>query len=260
MTSIPIIDIYGLVNNTNQKANVAKEIGDACSRYGFFYIVNHGVDIELQNRLESLSKKFFELPLDVKNKIKMELGGRAWRGYFPPGGELTSGKPDLKEGIYFGEELDEAHALVQAETPLYGSNLFPDNEIPLFRNTVIEYMAAINTLGHKLMEGIAISLGLNEKYFNDRYTKEPIQLFRIFNYPPVSEFTQLKEGEVVWGVGEHTDYGLLTILKQDNSGGLQVKSRSQWIEAPPIDNSFVCNIGDMLDRMTGGIYKSTPHR
>jgi isopenicillin N synthase-like dioxygenase len=103
------------------------------------------------------------------------------------------------------------------------------------------------------MAGIALSLGLEESYFFERYTGDPLILFRIFNYPA----RPTTEG---WGVGEHTDYGLLTILKQDEAGGLQVKSQSHWIEAPPIPGSFVCNIGDMLDRMTGGRYRSTPHR
>nr|WP_228050229.1 2OG-Fe(II) oxygenase family protein [Tychonema sp. LEGE 06208] len=80
-------------------------------------------------------------------------------------------------------------------------------------------------------------------------------LFRIFNYP----FLSHPQGQS-WGVAEHTDYGLLTILKQDDLGGLQVKTRSGWIDAVPIANSFVCNIGDMLDRLTGGLYRSTPHR
>jgi isopenicillin N synthase-like dioxygenase len=112
-------------------------------------------------------------------------------------------------------------------------------------------------LGHSLMAGIALSLGLEESYFADRYTSDPLILFRIFNYPPSS----LKpDTEASFGVGEHTDYGLLTILKQDMSGGLEVKTKSRWVAASPIANSFVCNIGDMLDRMTGGHYLSTPHR
>jgi isopenicillin N synthase-like dioxygenase len=112
-------------------------------------------------------------------------------------------------------------------------------------------------LGHALMAGIALSLGLEESYFFDRYTSDPLILFRIFNYPPPAPDAGSDSG---FGVGEHTDYGLLTILKQDRSGGLQVKSRSRWVTAPPLANSFVCNIGDMLDRMTGGRYLSTPHR
>jgi isopenicillin N synthase-like dioxygenase len=70
----------------------------------------------------------------------------------------------------------------------------------------------------------------------------------------------VQSSDTAWGVGEHTDYGLLTILRQDDTGGLQVKSRSRWIDAPPIPGSFLCNIGDMLERLTRGIYRSTPHR
>jgi isopenicillin N synthase-like dioxygenase len=118
-------------------------------------------------------------------------------------------------------------------------------------------MAAMTRLGHTLMGGIALSLGLEEGYFATRYTGDPTVLFRIFSYPPepVGPGDQPE-----WGVGEHTDYGLLTILRQDDAGGLQVKSRTQWIQAPPIPGSFICNLGDMLDRMTGGRYRSTPHR
>jgi polar amino acid transport system ATP-binding protein len=118
-------------------------------------------------------------------------------------------------------------------------------------------MAAVTQLGHRLMEGIALSLGLPAHYFAERYTHDPLILFRIFNYPTQA----VPEGlDVQWGVGEHTDYGLLTILHQDDVGGLQVRTPGGWIEAPPVADSFVCNIGDMLDRMTGGLYKSTPHR
>jgi isopenicillin N synthase-like dioxygenase len=96
---------------------------------------------------------------------------------------------------------------------------------------------------------------LDSDYFSQHLTVDPILLFRIFHYPPLSSATT-----DLWSVGEHTDYGLLTILKQDQIGGLQVKSQDQWIEASPIPGSFVCNIGDILDRMTGGLYRSTPHR
>lgn len=190
------------------------------SRIGFFYIIGHGVDENLQQRLEELSRHFFAQDLETKLKIRMALAGIAWRGYFPVGGELTSGKPDLKEGIYFGAELPDEHPLVQAGTPMHGSNLFPAN-IPQFAETVLEYMEAMTNLGHILMTGIALSLGLEESYFADRYTSDPLVLFRIFNYPPN---LSPSDSAPIWGVGEHTDYGVLTILKQDDSGGLQVKS------------------------------------
>jgi isopenicillin N synthase-like dioxygenase len=253
---VPIIDIGALVNGAAERRSVADQIGRACRESGFFYITGHSVDDRLQQRLEELSRYFFALDPDEKLDIRMERGGRAWRGYFPVGGELTSGKPDLKEGLYFGAELDQDHPLVRSGTPMHGANLFPKN-IHLFRETVLEYMGAMTRLGHKLMEGIALSLGLDESFFKERYTNDPLILFRIFNYPPESEAASEQQG---WGVGAHTDYGLLTILKQDRTGGLQVKSRSGWVDAKPVPGSFVCNIGDMLDRMTGGLYRSTPHR
>lgn len=253
-SKVPVIDISALISQTSNSSNVvAEQIRQACQDYGFFYIVGHGVDEQLQKQLEHLSQQFFAQDEETKLKIRMAIGGRAWRGYFPVGNELTSGRPDLKEGIYFGTELEENHPLVKAGIPMHGRNLFPSN-IPQFRETVLEYIDSMTKLGHILMAGIALSLGLEKSYFADRYTKDPLILFRIFNYPPNSS------SQSEWGVGEHTDYGVLTILKQDNIGGLQVKSKSGWIDAPPIPGSFVCNIGDMLDRMTQGLYRSTPHR
>ncbi len=253
---IPVIDIGGLVSKSPGRVAVAAEIGRACRQDGFFYITGHDVEEELQARLELVSRQFFAQELTRKLEIRMELGGRAWRGYFPVGAELTLGRPDQKEGLYFGTELEDDHPMVVARTPLHGRNLFPGS-IPDFRETVLEYMDTMTRLGHTLMEGIALSLGLEASYFADHYTRDPLTLLRIFNYPPLPAS---KSSDSLWSVGEHADYGLLTILHQDAAGGLQVKSRSRWVDAPPIPGSFVCNIGDMLDRMTGGLYRSTPHR
>lgn len=251
---LPVIDIEPLVTGIGDGIDVASKIAQACRESGFFYIVGHHVDEQLQTKLEDVSRRFFSQDLEEKLGIRMEKGGRAWRGYFPVGGELTSGKPDFKEGLYFGAELDADHPLVKSGTPMHGPNLFPN--ISLFRESVLEYMTAMTRLGHTLMKGIALSLGLNESYFAERYTTDPLILFRIFNYPA----DPAKEAGQTWGVGEHTDYGLLTILKQDRTGGLQVRSKSGWVDAAPVPDAFVCNIGDMLDRMTGGLYRSTPHR
>jgi isopenicillin N synthase-like dioxygenase len=251
-SEIPVIDVSPLVLGTEERHVVAGKIRQACRDFGFFYIIGHRVDENLQQRLEEVSRNFFAQDLETKLRIGMARGGKAWRGYFPIGGELTSGKPDLKEGIYFGSELGTDHPLVKAGTPLHGPNLFPA-DIACFRETVLDYMNAMTKLGHILMTGIALSLGLQESYFAEHYTSDPLILFRIFNYPPTDSATSE-------GVGEHTDYGLLTILRQDLSGGLEIKIKSKWVPAPPIRNSFVCNIGDMLDRMTAGYYLSTPHR
>lgn len=249
-TSIPVIDFSFF---STAKTEIAHQINKACLQHGFFYITGHGVSIELQNRLKDLSDIFFRLPEEDKLTIAMHKAGKAWRGYFPLNGELTSGKPDLKEGIYFGTELPADDPRVEQEIPLHGANLFPASPDGL-KATVLQYISEVTNVGHMVMKGISLSLGLDENYFFTKYNHDPLILFRIFHYPP-----QIKT-ETQWGVGEHTDYGMLTILKQDTVGGLQVKTDAGWIAAPPIENTFICNIGDMLDRMTGGLYKSTPHR
>jgi isopenicillin N synthase-like dioxygenase len=254
-SQVPVIDVAPLVHHTEERARTAEQIGAACRESGFFYVVNQGIDEQLCRRLEALSREFFAQSEPQKMQIAMSRGGRAWRGYFPVGRELTSGKPDRKEGLYFGAELPVDHPAVRAGTPLHGPNLFP--AIPGFRETVLEYLDSLQQLGHTLMSGISLSLGLDDHYFRQRYFRDPLILFRIFNYP---HDMAREGGEKPWGVGEHTDYGLLTILRQDGTGGLQVKSRSRWIDAPPIPGSFLCNIGDMLERLTRGIYRSTPHR
>jgi isopenicillin N synthase-like dioxygenase len=237
-------------------SGAASSIGEACRDHGFFYVVGHGVDEGLQRRLEEQARAFFALDVQTKLRIRMELAGKAWRGYFPLGDELTSGRPDIKEGLYFGAELSDDDPRVQAGLPLHGANLFPA-EVPGLRKTVLEYMDELTDLGHALMRGVALSLGLDAGYFRERYMSDPLVLFRIFHYPSVSESPS---GNPAWGVGEHTDYGVLTILKQDDVGGLQVETGSGWVDAPPVPGSFVCNIGDMLDRLTRGVYRSTPHR
>jgi polar amino acid transport system ATP-binding protein len=253
--SLPVIDVRALVAGTPESAAVAAQIGRACRAHGFFYATGHGIPESLTERLEASSRAFFALPESTKMRWRMELGGRAWRGYFPLAGELTSGRPDWKEGLYLATELADDHPRVRAGMPVHGRNLFP--EVEGLRQAILDYMAAATQLGHRLLEGIALSLGLEADYFHARYTAEPLVLFRIFNYP-----TQpIPEGSgVEWGVGEHTDYGLLTILWQDGIGGLQVRTAEGWVDASPIPGAFVINIGDMLDRMTGGLYRSTPHR
>ena len=175
--SLPLIDVSSLVAGTAGRDAVAEQIGAACRAHGFFYVTGHGVDAALVRRLEALSHRFFELPEETKMQWRMALGGRAWRGFFPLGGELTSGRPDWKEGLYLGTELPATHPLVRAKTPVHGPNLFPD--VPGFRETILDYMAAVTRLGHRLMEGIALSLGLPAGYFAERYTGDPLILFRL---------------------------------------------------------------------------------
>jgi isopenicillin N synthase-like dioxygenase len=249
---VPEVDVGPFVADSGdeQRAAAAAAIDAACREIGFFSIVGHGVDGALRTRLDALAREFFALDTREKAEIAMRHGGRAWRGWFPVGGELTSGIPDEKEGIYFGRELGPDDARVRAGVPLHGPNLFPRRPAGL-REAVLEYLDALTVLGHAVMRGIALALGLPADWFARALTGDPTILFRIFHYPP---------SDGAWGVREHTDYGLLTMLLQDGTGGLQVRSRSGWIDVPPTADAFVCNIGDMLERMTRGRYRSTPHR
>jgi isopenicillin N synthase-like dioxygenase len=256
---VPVIDV-GPLRAAGRPAGpdaardaVARALDAACRDVGFFYVVGHGVDYRLPRRLDTLARAFFALDDAEKAAIAMPRAGRAWRGWFPLGGELTSGVPDGKEGIYFGAELGTDHPRVRAEVPLHGANLFPAQPA-LLRPTVLAYLDAMTALGQLLASGIALALGLDAGWFAEHLTSDPTILFRIFHYPPGGV------AEDGWGVAEHTDYGLLTILHQDDVGGLEVHTPHGWVDAPPVPGSFVCNLGDMLERMTGGAYRSTPHR
>jgi isopenicillin N synthase-like dioxygenase len=251
VTAIPVIDLAPL--SAGDSDALASDIDRACREIGFFYVTGHGVPAELSARVAALAREFFAQPDAEKAAIAMPHGGRAWRGWFPLGGELTSGVPDCKEGIYFGEELADDDARVRAGWPLHGANLFPARPAEL-RAGVLAYMRAVTDVGHRLLRGVSLALGLDAGWFDRHLTAAPTILFRIFRYPP------LPAGAREWSVGEHTDYGLLTILAQDATGGLEVRGPDGWIAAPPIDDALVVNLGDMLERMTAGRYRSTPHR
>lgn len=254
MAELPVIDVSALFGSDPRlRSRAASQIGSACRSHGFFYALGHGIDVRLIDNLDTTSREFFALPESEKLEIAMKHGGRAWRGYFPLGGELTSGKPDWKEGIYFGSELGADDPRVRDGLPLHGANLFPSRPKEL-RRAVAEYISAATDAAHAIASGLALSLGLDGDYFQRHYTADPTILFRIFHYPPSPGVFG------IWGVGEHTDYGFLTLLAQDNAGGLEVKSPDGWIDVPPLAGTIVCNIGDMLDRLTGGFYKSTLHR
>ncbi|HEX3971712.1 MAG TPA: 2-oxoglutarate and iron-dependent oxygenase domain-containing protein [Stellaceae bacterium] len=261
--TIRTIDIAPLLERGTMATRqaVAKAIEATCRDTGFFYITGHGIPDDALAALDRASRLFFALPDSEKAAIAMDKGGIAWRGWFPVGAELTAGKSDLKEGLYLGTELPADDPRVRAGTPFHGPNLWP-LQVPALRPAVLRYMALTVRAADALIEGVALSLGLEPDYFAQHYTADPTILFRIFRYPAASatEREAARAPDIAWGVGEHTDYGLLTLLAQDHHGGLQVRTGDGWIDAPPLPGTLICNIGDMLDRLTGGWYRSTPHR
>src|SRR5580765_4907615 len=174
MARLPTVDVSALVNVRSTpaaRAAVAGALDAAARSHGFFYAVNHGVDAALIDRLVSHARAFFAQSESAKMQIPMSAGGRAWRGYFPLGGELTSNRPDWKEGLYLGSELGPEHPRVRAGTILHGANLWP--AIDGFSTTVLDYIDALTRLGQTLMGGIALGLGLPERWFVEHGTADP---------------------------------------------------------------------------------------
>jgi isopenicillin N synthase-like dioxygenase len=249
---LSIIDMSPLLGtDAAGRTRAAEAIGQAAARDGFFYVSGHGLDPDTVPRLDAAARAFFAQPEAEKEKVAMARGGAAWRGWFPLGGELTSGQADQKEGIYFGEELGAEDARVRAGWPMHGANQWPA-EPPALRPAVETYMAQVSRAAAALLEGVSMALGLPAGHFAQAYVRNPTVLFRIFRYPPGAPGG--------WGVGEHTDYGLLTLMAQDAAGGLQVRADHGWIDAPPVAGTLVCNVGDMLERLSGGRFVSAPHR
>jgi len=237
---LPVIDIAS--------TSAPAQIDAACREFGFFAIRNHGVSDELREAVLRVSIEFFGRSEDEKAHVALALGGPAWRGWFPLGGELTSGVPDLKEGYYFGRDLP-------AETrPMHGANIWP-SEPALLRPLVMQWMDTMEPLAQNVLSLMARGLGLGPDFFSNSLTADPTPLFRIFRYPP-----HPPDAADRWGVAEHSDYGLLTLLAHDGRAGLQVKVGGEWIDAPHDPQLIICNLGDMLDRLTAGRYRSTPHR
>ncbi|MEY4338706.1 MAG: hypothetical protein RLZ14_556 [Actinomycetota bacterium] len=228
--------------------DAAEAIDAACRDTGFFAVPLPAALRPLRDEVIDVSRRFFALPESVKREVSMDIGGSAWRGWFPLGGELTSGVPDRKEGYYFGAELPPD------PRPMHGPNLWPAEPAELATH-VTQWMTAIEAVGQRLLALMAQGLGLPASYFRDGLTAQPTPLFRVFRYPPHPD------GDTgTWGVGEHTDYGLLTLLATDGTPGLEVHTREGWVDAPADADLVICNLGDMLDRLTGGRYRSTPHR
>lgn len=252
---LPRIDVAPLLDDpgSSEAGRIAVELDAACRDLGFFTIVEPELTGNLLPALDREARRFFEQPDHVKSGIAMAKAGAAWRGWFPVDGELTSGEPDHKEGIYFGRNHAPDDPCVLAGTPLHGTNLYPPDP-PGLRAAVDAWMNRATEVGLAVMQGLALGLGLQADWFDRNLVDDPTVLFRIFHYPP--------EHADGWGVGAHTDYGLLTLLAQDDCGGLQVRQPNgdAWIDVPGDPSLIVCNLGDMLERLTEGRYRSTLHR
>lgn len=247
---IPVIDVSAL-NTGGSLFEVAKEIRWALTNVGFFYVKNHGVPEAVVNGAFDETRAFFDLPLQDKMDLHISKSGLALRGYIEIFGENTdpAKTKDLKECFDIGPEG------LAGDAPFFGPNLWPAAQ-PEFQRAVYGYHQEMKGLAQRLMRAIAVSLDLEADFFVPRM-QNPITIQRLLHYPP-------QEGRIdesVMGIGAHTDYGSLTILAQDDVGGLQVMNRDgQWVEGPPVTGTFVINIGDLVQRLTNDLYLANLHR
>jgi isopenicillin N synthase-like dioxygenase len=256
MNSLPIIDIAPLyADDASAWPAVAEAIDRACRDWGFFYIVGHPISAERIDDLLSAAKTFFALPADDKLKIDITQTAHH-RGYGAIATEqLDPSKPsDLKETFDMGFHMPADHPEVLAGKPLRGPNRHP--EMPGWAALTEQHYADMQALAKTLLRAMAMALDIEHDFFDARF-HEPISVLRMIHYPPRHTASSADQQ----GAGAHTDYGCITLLYQDDAGGLQVRARDgQWIDAPPIAGSFVVNIGDMMARWSNDRYTSTPHR
>ncbi|KAM9990959.1 hypothetical protein ACTFIY_007016 [Dictyostelium cf. discoideum] len=261
--SIPCIDFSILKNNSNGKEIISKEIKKACKEYGFFYILNHSIEQSLIDRLMELSKKFFSLPLDVKMKTKINVGeSESNLGYF----SLGQHGPDYKEGTFLNLENNINNINnINNNTSKVKSELYPTKEelydIVGFKDTCETFMKCLEQFSIELMGLIAISLNLPEDYFNDLYLNHPNFNLGLLKYMSFDKSDD-DDKTTKFGNEPHCDWGLFTLVYQDDVGGLEALSKStgNWINVKPIRGSFVFNIGDMLEIITKGHYISMFHQ
>lgn len=248
---IPIVDLAPLIDGSNPQ-KVAGEINWALANAGFMYVRNHGIADTVVDDAFDQTKAFFKLPDTEKMDLHVSRSGQTLRGYIEPFGENTDpGKTkDLKECFDLGPESEP-------DCPFFGPNPWPDEaKIPGFRDAVYRYHEEMKRLSMTILTGIARSLDQAPDFFENRM-RNPISIQRLLHYPPQTGIVD----ESIIGIGAHTDYGSLTILAQDDVGGLQVMNRDgQWVEGTPIAGTFVINIGDLLQRLTNDRYLANLHR
>lgn len=231
---------------------VADEIGRSFEEYGFAVIRDHGIPVDLIARAEALSKAFFALPDDVKRAYHIPGGGGA-RGYTPFGTEKAKDAAvhDLKEFWHVGRSLPEGHPLAEYMAP----NLWP-SEIEGFEETFEALYAAFEKAGARVLEAIALHLGLPREWFA-KTVEDGNSVMRLLHYPPLDG----ADAEGAIRAAAHGDINTITLLLGAEEAGLELLTASgEWKAVAPPEGALVVNIGDMLERLTNGRLRSTTHR
>jgi isopenicillin N synthase-like dioxygenase len=250
--SVPVIDISSLSGNDPQasKSTAVTEIARACKDWGFFQVVNHGVSSSLIENVWKQTRGFFSLPVDVKETI-MRTRENPWGFY---NSELTKNQRDKKEVFDFTHERID---------PIYDSRnrwLAGEQE---FKNTMLEYFDACSRLSLQLLEAFCTGLDLPANFMHDDFETNHTGFMRLNYYPvtdPLAGLSTRPQTIADLGVHHHTDAGALTVLLQDDVGGLQVYRDGYWHDIPPVPGAFVINTGDMMQVWSNDTYRAAIHR
>lgn len=262
-TTIPVIDLGAMRGDADARRALGAQIAQACADLGFFYIVNHGIDPAHLDALYVVADRFFAL--DETEKMSVALSSAtAYRGYLPL--KVMTQKPtfaaseaELKGNLYeafqIHRELPPDDPDVIAGKPLHGANRWPAS-MPELRERMLAYFDEMDAFARSMLGLFALGLDLPEHRF-DEYFRKPMMQLRMIHYPPQDPGDL---GENI-GLRPHTDSGAFTLLAQDPVGGLEIQTRDgDWIRIPPLDGSYVVNLGEMMRTWTAGILLATPHR
>lgn len=258
MNEVPVLNLENLNKASNLKG-VMQLITSDFKDLGFAYIKNHGVSDELFSEMFAAARKFHDLPMASKLRIRQN---SAFRGYVPTkqsqvkvSSQGSAKKPNTLEAFVMMHEVAEEHPDYIAGNYLAGPNQWPD-EMPSLRDVMTRYRDEMSELGKKMVEIFAQAFGLNHDALN-QYFINPTFFLRLQHYPR----SKTEANEQQFGIAPHTDIGFLTFVAQDNVGGLEVKHPQRgWIQVPNIPGTLVMNAGDMLKHWTNGTYASVPHR
>ncbi|MCV3271880.1 isopenicillin N synthase family dioxygenase [Roseobacter sinensis] len=253
--NLPVVDLGGLfADDAAEKAKVAAALGDAARTSGFFYITNHGIPQAQIDALFAASKEFHEKPRRFKMKYWSGFTTHH-RGYVP----YEENGADFPKSINFNEAWDmsyeapEDHPDYLAGWRMTGPNIWPD--IQGWRETVSGYYDAAFNLGLRLLDALALELGVDSEELT-RHITYPTSQLRLLRYIE-NDLPATKE---LVGIAAHSDFECFTILLTGSPGLQVMNAEDVWIEAPPIPGCFVVNIGDIFETWSGGQFKSTQHR
>lgn len=253
---IPSLDLADFtLGDENKKRQFVEELGHAYNNIGFVAIKNHGLSDELIAQLYAVNKSFFSLPTDVKIKYE-DPSNFGQRGYVGKGKEHAKGRKtgDLKEFYHIGQEVIDEDPIKDQ----YPDNIWPENEIPEYQAIALEAYRTIEQAGQQMLRAIALYLGLEENYFDEK-VHNGNSILRPIHYFPIDNPEEVPDDAV--RAAEHGDINLITLLMGASADGLQVlRKDGVWIPITALPDQLVVNVGDMLERLTNNKLKSTIHR